>query len=190
MGVDENGHPTTQSVADGNKMMHRMVLLLYLLSAHCILWSVEQPASSLLFDAARFVELTQRLATYGQKTWLGMFGASTPKPIKLVSNAKEIRQLDRRLQRGRFQSSTEQQVFTNDDHGVSGGPMLKETQVYPWGFAEGYFQMVHSVDFETLLIELPAGRSFNPQEVDSWQDEADVKQLADFLGVPFDRVIA
>ena len=89
-------------------MLQRMILILYLLSAQCILWSVEQPASSLLFQTARFIELSRRVTTLEQHTWLGMFGANTPKPIKLVSNTADIARLDRRLQRDRFESSTDQ----------------------------------------------------------------------------------
>ena len=66
---------------------------------------------------------------------------------------------------------------------------MKGTQVFPWGFAQAYFDMVQAVDFKTLLLDLPEGQSFSPQTTDLWR-EADAEQMADLLAVPIDRAIA
>ena len=69
----------------------RVVLLLWLVQARGCFWTLEQPATSLAWRHHRFRQLCRRLRVWRIGFWLGMFGAKSPKRLRLWANSKAIR---------------------------------------------------------------------------------------------------
>ena len=92
-----------QSVLDANKMVSRVVLYVFVLTARGVFWMLEQPVNSLLEAHPRFQQLIAHFKIYRVKINMGDFGAGSLKPSWIYSNYQEISALpsygDRR-QRG------------------------------------------------------------------------------------------
>ena len=90
---DLHGNCENSSVRAGNKMVYRVALIIMYLVAKQTMWIIEQPSSSVMFDMACLKKLRPWFTTH---TWMGMFGAATPKPTKLVSGPPWVKHLHRR----------------------------------------------------------------------------------------------
>ena len=79
----------TQKVLEANTMVSRTCILQRLFEAKRCSWTLEQPSSSLMVRHPR--------VRYNVKvvTWMGMFGARTPKQTYLLSNKPWIEALQR-----------------------------------------------------------------------------------------------
>ena len=66
-------------------MAARMVLLLYLWTARCIFWLLEQPSGSLFERHPRMQIFLKSHKVYKVRVDLGDFGAATQKPVWLYS---------------------------------------------------------------------------------------------------------
>lgn len=110
-----------------------MTLVLYILAAKEIFYVYEQPGSSLLWCHPRMEEFFQRNMAYRVWTWMGAFGAKSPKGSVLVSSCKDIMKLCRPLPQrqwvGLADKTTKQGKVT-----VSGNKFLKSSQEYTPAF--------------------------------------------------------
>ena len=82
-------------------MVSRMTLILYILQAKNIFWLYEQPSSSILWCHPRMEEFIKRHPAWRCFTWMGGFGADSPKGTTLWSSRPAVRKLARSLPQNR-----------------------------------------------------------------------------------------
>ena len=73
-------------VVHANVMVSRCALLMVLLWARAVTTMLEQPGSSLMASHPRMSWALNIIKARNVRTWLGMFGAATQKPVVLYSN--------------------------------------------------------------------------------------------------------
>ena len=140
--LNPGGRLQYQSVRDANTIIFRVAILMLVAIAKGMSYLVEQPGSSLLewFEVfAKVLGLSLARRIY---TWMGAFGAPTPKATLLWSNnVPFLMTLKRNIRRCDFVDQERHQVSKryqdNNGHArVTGGAGLKRTQAYPEGFGE------------------------------------------------------
>ena len=105
---------------------------------------------------ARFLAMA---VNFRESTWLGMFGASTPKALKLYASDPWVHHLKRRLVRKNFSKSTTTRRYIKDGRKrFAGTASLKATQVYTksFGCQVGFstkrpMDMLYATRFSELL---------------------------------------
>ena len=135
-------------------MVARVSLLLILTMGLNGIWILEQPSSSLMCLDPRMKKLKELMERLGgphkrswwhTHTWMGMYGARTPKAIRLWSNSELVLRLHRTLDRSLpFEAEVTASVAA--DGSVSGNRNeMKESQAYPdaYGLAASEL-IVHS----------------------------------------------
>lgn len=119
-----NGSKTVEAA---NVMVSRMTLVLWLLQAKSIVWLYEQPTSSILWFHPRMTEFIRRQCAFRTHTYMGSFGAASPKGTVLWGSRPETKFLSRNLPTDREWSTD---ITKKSESGVSGGPGLKKSQAY------------------------------------------------------------
>ena len=153
------------------------------------------------------MDLCPILACVGSKmrvsTWMGSFGALTPKPTWLLGNAPWMTGLHRKLSKNQRFPPNDTVVHlpgsstSGRSRRVQGGPGLKETQAYP----KEYGQAVYNAWQEGTASMLGASASDGSESECSVSDSeyvemdhgvAEIHEVCDFFSVPttewmFDR---
>ena len=141
-GYDALGDERRAFVRNANMMVSRCALLIRLAIALGIIWILEQPLSSLLIFHPRMQDIAKEFVVYQISLTMDRFGATTPKPTKLYSNAPWISELagaewyeDAMPD---LDNLPTHYYYQNADGGVrvTGGPGLKETQTYTRRFGQ------------------------------------------------------
>ena len=180
---------TTEAVRKGNLMASKTVLILMYLIVRQIIFIVEQPMSSLLYFHHRFAQLDLRAKLYQCSTWLGAFGHSSAKGIRLLSNHPRVYYLKRELNRSTFKATSEDVVVPALNGGVSGGPALKASQQYPLDYARAVCDNFCRADKSVLNSPLKGTcERVEPQTEDLWED-ANLPSICNWLGIPHDTLI-
>jgi len=183
-----------RAVDEANMMVSRCALLLLWLQSTCRTWILEQPSSSLMCLHPRMLFLRDICGQSWRHThtWMGMFGASTPKATRLWSSSRSVYALHRRLDTSlSCQWDSSDVTSRTASGGISGGPGLKDTQSYPEGYgaavAREFTRSQKALEEEAEEAESDTETAADP--TDSWPD-AGLQELAGFLGVPHDRLMA
>lgn len=165
--ADPLGRVQYPSVARANLMLSRVCLLLTVIMHNRGHLVIENPVSSLIEYAPRLANFLRHRGPIKVTTWLGMFGAKTPKAIKLFSDDGFIQRLYRKLDRSKFGKS-QTTVRYQDRGGVmryKGSPLLKGTQTYPrrfgWSVANAW---------DTYAVRNPEYLQLIDWDPDSWSD--------------------
>eukprot|EP00435_Cladocopium_sp_Y103_P055403 s261_g18.t1 len=184
---DPLGRVHYPSVARGNLMVSRMALILYLCIYRGIHFLLENPEQSLIWFHPRLRALLLHHQIFECKTYLGMFGAKTWKPVLLVSSDPCVQQLARRLDRSKFEPSDSTVVYW-DSQGrkrfKGAGKKLKQTQVYPPAFGREVCRLY------TTTAANPTWPSHVDHTNDPWDDAklGDVECfLVDYLNARYAR---
>lgn len=149
-------------VRDANRMVSRVVLILYILSARRVLWILEQPSSSMLQYHVRFQEFMKKVQLYRVFTHLGAFaGAQTRKPTWLYSQHQHVGNLARKVAPGSFSLAL---VKRGANGAVTGNENLKGSQAYPEGFGKAIYDM-HAYSRERLADDAKRLRTKDLQPV-------------------------
>ena len=132
------GDGSVKSVRDGNCMVVRMVLTLFIILARGALWLLEQPKSSVMHLHPRLALFMSRNPARRAHTSMGAYGAPSMKPSMLTGNVPfllQLKKLPSENDRARFASHS---VVDVDEFGaVTGrGSELKATQEYPIHYCE------------------------------------------------------
>ena len=151
-------------------------------------WLLEQPSSSLMGLTPRMLEVASLMKVFRCQTWMGPFGAPTAKASILFCNHQLVYKMHRKLNRKTFQGSSEGVVTAHEaTGGITGGPNLRLTQVYPVGYAAALLESWASADLKELeQHNLP--EDLEPQVTDLWLD-AGMNEVAQYLGVPLDKLL-
>ena len=193
MGQDAHGNPYTPNVLEGNLMVSRMVLLFLIIYAIGCSWILEQPASSLMKFHDRMIWYRDKVKTYGAQTWMGAFGAETPKSTDLLSSERSVLRLGRSLSRKR--KFEDMGVTTiGADGSVTGGSGLKLTQEYTFAYAMEVFERFRSAPPNPQLLDDwdsddDTDYDGYDAEVEEWED-AGLTEVATWLHLPTDQLAA
>jgi len=132
------GRQELPSVAMGNLMAARAALLLQLATVLGLLWIVEQPLRSLLFEHPRMKGLYNMMQITRTHTLMWRFGARSKKPTWLWSNRDWLHEIENwALPLLRRRSIHPLAPSIKDKKGqprFSGGKKTKESQAYTRGF--------------------------------------------------------
>lgn len=144
------GAEELQYVKDANLLTSRVIMVLMVITVRCAYWLLEQPGTSQLIHHPELKFLLAQLdAFFGHEItrfWMASWGAASPKPSLAIGNCPWIPRLRKTLpkkKRVKLSSAgiTVRKVNSRGVLRVSGGPKLKQTQVYPYRFAERLFRL-------------------------------------------------
>ena len=124
---------------------------------------------------------------YTAFTWMGAYGATTKKPTKLWSSKRFVTKLARNLPSGQ---EFAQCVKRGSNGSVSGTSELKETQQYTDEYGAAVARIFKD-DWDLTPLDVSDSESeegADKQLEDLWPD-ADLRSVADYLGIPHDRLI-
>ena len=178
---DPLGNTRYKSVRDSNVMASRIALLIRVAVFIGVMWAFEQSNSSVFEAHPRIADVLHHSGYYLVRTWLGAFGAPTPKLIKVYSWGAWIFRLERQLVRSRLKKSgtTEITVSRSGRKGVQGiKKQLKDTQAYPPAF--GVAVVRNFSNYGSACGPPPWGAEPPEALADPW-DDANLKQVEDFL---------
>eukprot|EP00959_Pyramimonas_sp_CCMP1952_P029723 623763-Pyramimonas_sp.AAC.1 len=137
------GNQLLKCVRDGNCMVSRLCLLMFIMYAKGVFFIIEQPANSLLEEHPKFKLFRKHFTLYRKSISMINYGGDSRKPTWLYSAHKEIMDLDQYAPTSPAPSSknkkVEMVVKGTDKNGnvtVTGGKNLKESQSYPRQFGE------------------------------------------------------
>ncbi len=170
------GSPQSRPVAEGNRMVARVALLLMVLHCRAAAWILEQPGSSLMLHHPRLQYLKGRLPWHEVRTSMGAFGAPTPKATVLYASDEWALALGRKQPQGLKSEGVVKKIAKGR---VQGGPRLKATQEYPDGYGEAVLRAWRQSQTKLQPAETV---SHAPANSDEWQ-EADLRSVAHHLQI-------
>ena len=148
-------------VAAANTMVSRMCMLIMIGACLGLDWVLEQPISSVMKYHPR-MQVILNMAEIGClrvvneiHTWMGSFGASSPKPTMLIGTPSFLPRLHRKLAKRTFENQETSRTY-EDKHGkkrFSGGKRLKETQQYPKGYGSAFAKLMEHADIDDMCID-------------------------------------
>lgn len=153
-------------VKQANTLGARLMMLMLLTTLRSAFWETEQPGSSLFiwFPYLRFLArlFKHEVPIRVERFWMAWFGSRTPKPSLVVGTSPWAGKLYRKLGKADKVKLglTSEGVVTkkrkaDGSLSVSGGPKLKQTQVYPDGFGHEVAKL-HLKTMEDSCGELQA----------------------------------
>ena len=190
------GDPRVPTVAEGNIMVSRMVLHLFVLEARGCWWILEQPMSSLLEEHPRFQQFISSHVVWRYTLRMGAFGAETAKPHWLYSNKPWVREIDFHCSRwwhpALATAETTSFVLREDLSRATTGNKgtLKDSQHYPRAFGDAVaaVHLAHeaelraanaAADAAASLLRVPEFEVAKRGE-DPWED-AELSSVDEFL---------
>lgn len=112
-------------------MVSRMTLILWVLQSKQVFYLYEQPGSSLLWNHPRMEAFIESCDAYRCWTWMGAFGAGSPKGTTLWSSRNSVQKLNRPLPNKIWDHEmTKKTILRNGKLSISGGRDLKASQAY------------------------------------------------------------
>ena len=124
------GDSTKNFVYLANIMVFNLSVLLLVAHIRGVAIFVEQPSSSLLRSYEPFKTFWEYALRHTARTYLGAFGAKTPKPIDIMSNCSDVHKLRRPPPQG-----LDRLCSKDSKGGVNGKKsMMSSSQSYPSGF--------------------------------------------------------
>ena len=188
------GNTKVPSVAEGNKMVSRMALLLALCYSKSLSWALEQPRNSLMIYHPAMLYLCSRIRAAGLHLWsiqtfMGAFNGETVKPHTIYSNECWIKALERKHpgKKGGSANVVKKWVDASGRAKCAGGSDLKATQTYTPEFgeaaAQGFVQCRQDPVFKGELYvqgEDELDWIPTPSFAEAWED-LDLPEIMDAL---------
>jgi hypothetical protein len=149
------GRSTSKSVKEGNKMVSRVAMLIYLLAAKRCWWIIEQPSSSLLYLHTRIQEILMKggIKIYRTYLELGAYGHDLKKTTHLYSSHPFTDRLSAVVSPGTAFPHYENTVtISYDESGkrkFTGCSSLKLSQRYP---KVSLSAIGRTIDWDTVLL--------------------------------------
>ena len=167
-------------------MVSRMTLIWYILHAKQVYWIYEQPTSSILWSHPRMETFIKQYFAWRCHTWMGAFGAPSPKGTVLWSSRPTIRKMSRNLPDKDWTAQMVTKSQKADGRlSVSGSTDLKASQAYTpeFGFAildlwktENPFS--GPLDFTN--VQMPNFWAHPSKKADRWED-ANLAEVMQYL---------
>lgn len=132
MGDGDGFNGVGDSVPMAEVMVSRMTLILFILQCKNVFYLYEQPGSSLLWYHPRMDKFISTINAFRAWTWMGAFGAESPKGTTLWSSRPAVQKLCRVLPQKNWSQveMTKKKILENGKCSVSGGKDLKKSQAY------------------------------------------------------------
>ena len=164
-----------------------MCLVLWILLSKDIVWLYEQPSSSLLWLHPRMEDMIKRFDVFRCFTWMGSYGADSPKGTVLWSNRAGVKKLARCLPENKVWSAEMTTKKANAHGGVSitGGRDLKGSQAYTNDFAMSAlsFWLEEHEPKTPALDDVQLPNIWAPlSKKDRWED-ADLTDVFQYLSI-------
>ena len=152
------GKGSVQAVRDGNAQVMRLALQMILAHFLEIHFIVEQPMGSILNYMPPVEAALDCTDADVVVTWLGSFGAKTPKPLKLMGSAPFLSEL--RRTRPNLKSLTGRTYFTHFDkkgrRRVTGlTATMESSSAYPRAFGEVFAEAFKNFVVSTGVVVTP-----------------------------------
>ena len=167
-------------------MVSRMALILYILQAKAVVWLYEQPTSSILWSHPRMERFIADNAAYRVHTWMGSYGAASPKGTTLWCARPSVKKLCRVLPNKQWSAQmTTKTVLASGKVSVNGGADLKGSQAYTCEFGMATLSMW--LEENTLATpdlskaQIPDFWKYLPKK-DRW-DDANVAEVLQYLSL-------
>ena len=130
--INWEGKKGLKYVAEANRFVSRMALLLWIASYKGVVWVVEQPQSSVMGYHKRLQEIFRALRVHEARVSLGAFRAPTRKNLRLWSQAMWIGELTRYKAPSTFAERTACRRINKHGFLVTDGNQkkLKQSQAY------------------------------------------------------------
>jgi hypothetical protein len=170
------GNPWAATVRSANIVTSRVALLILMCLAKGIHWIVEQPMSSVMIYIPEFQLIKNTFGIVEVATWMGCFGADSPKATILYSSSQWLTALARKRDKSvTFNHGLDIARHYTDAAGnskVQGGADLKATQAYPPAFGEAVARAYkeHAYDQPPPLCDLGAWRDLS--DAHPWMQSA------------------
>lgn len=132
---EENGYYGDESrlfVRKGNEQMKVLSLIIAIAALVGVDWVVEQPTSSVLPVMQPLEDVIAFSGGFKVTTWLGAFGAESPKPVQLWCSSQRFKALARPRPRGVARVELVDKLAAGRFRGRKGA--LKCSQTYPSAF--------------------------------------------------------
>ena len=128
-------HPGTRTANELSYFQSAMLLLCFLVD---VTYTIEQPLSSLLDQVPHIVSVLDYTNAIYDITWLGAYGALSPKCLKFYASCRWVSE----LYRPKPASHPDHQLAVRKGKGVTGRrAALKASQVYPELFGQAVAQL-------------------------------------------------
>jgi len=161
-------------IREANRMVVRVLTLMYLCQALGIFWLLEQPASSVMSQHPHFQHFISQQPVFQVLIHMSNFGGATRKATLLYSSHKWVSEInDYQTTPGHTPHEKNDMMVTwTDAKGrkkCAGGPGLKASQAYPYGFGQAV-QRLMAAHQEELRAEGHAARMRNRRTQPNMQD--------------------
>ena len=188
--------PRSAVVEGANRMVAFMSLIMLWSTALSCSFILEQPATSIMYLHPR---MQQVAAWFGDswsevRTYMGAFGAPTPKPTILYSGHRYVKSLARTLTKEQKKGlDPDVEMSTRDEMtgAVTGGKDLKKSQAYPVEYGQAVQAAFSRHDVEVIDSDGDQSDGTVDEDLctlDPWAD-AGMVELCQWLGVPADRLV-
>eukprot|EP00435_Cladocopium_sp_Y103_P027172 s303_g6.t1 len=173
------GDPVLEEV-----MVSRMTLVLYILQAKRVFWIYEQPSSSILWSHPRMEAFIRRFFAWRCHTWMGAYGAPSPKGTVLWGSRPSIKKMARNLPDKEWSANmTKKTTNSQGKTTVCGASDLKGSQAYTpeFGFATlDLWRNECDVDpLDLSKVQLP-NFWVHQSKKDRWED-AELSEVMQYL---------
>ena len=156
-------------------MVSRMTLILYILHSKQVYWIYEQPSSSILWNHPRMENFMRKHFAWRCHTWMGAYGAPSPKGTVLWGARPSIKRMSRNLPEDvEWTADMVKKSTTSDGRtSVSGSTDLKGSQAYTADFGFAILDLwKHSEPLQPLqLFDVKIPNFWVHQsKADRWED--------------------
>ncbi|CAK9060067.1 Putative rhamnose biosynthetic enzyme 1 [Durusdinium trenchii] len=146
--LSPEGDPSAPSVRDGNIILCRTLVLLYICAALRVWFMLEQPKGSIMQEHPAFRNFIKHVSLWRHYIAMRDYGAPTQKPTWLYSSLKCIESLSqfrpRQLPKIVEEEPKEMVIHYKDKEGkarIQGGKDLKSSENYPIWFGRSMSRM-------------------------------------------------
>ena len=149
---------TTNDVINANKMVVLLATLICVAYLRNVNIFVEQSSSSLVRLFGPFKLCIEHILWHSARTWLGCFGAITPKPIDIMSNTPSVYRLKRKRPRHKLARLGRK----NSNGSVTGKKaLLEESSAYPLPFGRAVVKVWKHLMKRSTLHRVFHGHKFH-----------------------------
>ena len=202
----------TRKVHNGNLMSNLATILYMVLMGNRVPWCLEQPNSSLMLQATRLVQAQAKITQHTRliRTWMGCYGALTPKLTKLLSPCDLILPLQRTMSRQRRTELREAMAASSDGPTATvdevkraqGRPCvtgnkrgLQRSQAHPPEYGRAWIEALlnwvakHGAEWDVVPAHILEQVLWTHISPDMWLD-ANLPLIAQSVGISITRLAA
>ncbi|CAK9093449.1 Uncharacterized protein SCF082_LOCUS43965 [Durusdinium trenchii] len=174
---------SNQKSTSFKEMVAKMTLILYILESRRCYWCYEQPSSSMLWSHPRMQAFFKKVTCFKAFTYMGAYGASTPKPTHLVASRASVWKFCRTLPEKEWGELVTKKTMPDGRVSVTGSSAMKGSQAYTeaFGLATLATWLDESDDPEPDLTGIKIPSVWAPLTKDERWEDAKVHECMQYL---------